>query len=142
MIQTVFISCMCLSNKDIRLHLKDFFFNFMIKLFTFLRLYYILGSSWSWSHGSLIYNYLCNQRLLPLTLWVWILLRARCTALCDKICHWLVAGQWFSSVSSNNQTDRCDITEILLKVVLNTITPPQAWAYGHKNFENKFVLVI
>jgi len=35
-------------------------------------------------------------------------------------------GGWFSSgtsVSSTNKTDRHDITEILLKVVLNTITP-------------------
>jgi hypothetical protein len=35
-----------------------------------------------------------------------------------------VAGQWFSSgplVSSTNKTDRHDITEILLKVALNTI---------------------
>jgi hypothetical protein len=35
-----------------------------------------------------------------------------------------MAGQWFSPgtlVSSTNKTDRHDITEILLKVVLNTI---------------------
>ena len=35
-----------------------------------------------------------------------------------------MAGQWFSSDipgSSTNKTDRQDITEILLKVVLNTI---------------------
>jgi hypothetical protein len=45
------------------------------------------------------------------------------TALCDKVCQWL-AGRWFSPgppVSSNNKTDRHDITEILLKVALNTI---------------------
>jgi hypothetical protein len=30
-------------------------------------------------------------------------------------------GQWFSPVSSTNKTDRHDITEILLKVVLCTI---------------------
>ena len=44
---------------------------------------------------------------------------------CDKVCHWLVAGQWFSlrtPVSSTNKTDHHDITEILLKVALNTIT--------------------
>ena len=29
-----------------------------------------------------------------------------------------VTGQWFSSVSSINKTDRHDITEILLKVAL------------------------
>ena len=37
-----------------------------------------------------------------------------------------MAGQWFSlgtSVSSNNKNDRHDITEILLKVALNTIPP-------------------
>jgi hypothetical protein len=35
-----------------------------------------------------------------------------------------VTGQWFSTgtpVSSTNKTDRHDITEILLKVALNTI---------------------
>jgi hypothetical protein len=36
------------------------------------------------------------------------------------------SGQWFSPgtpVSSTNKTDHDDITEILLKVALNTITP-------------------
>jgi len=28
------------------------------------------GSSWSWSYGCWIYNYLCNKCLSPLTLWV------------------------------------------------------------------------
>ena len=27
------------------------------------------GLSWSWSYGSWIYNYLCNQCLSPITLW-------------------------------------------------------------------------
>jgi hypothetical protein len=42
-----------------------------------------------------------------------------------KVCQWLAAGRWFSQgtpVSSTNKTDRHDITEILLKVGLNTIT--------------------
>jgi hypothetical protein len=34
-----------------------------------------------------------------------------------------VAGRWFSAVFSTNKTDRHDITEILLKVALNTIKP-------------------
>ena len=37
-----------------------------------------------------------------------------------------MTGRWFSPgipVSSTNKTDRHDITEKLLKVVLNTITP-------------------
>jgi hypothetical protein len=32
------------------------------------------------------------------------------------------AGRWFSPVSSTNKIDRHDITEILLKVALNSIT--------------------
>jgi hypothetical protein len=38
------------------------------------------------------------------------------TTLCDKVCQC-----WFSPVSFTNKTDRHDITEILLKVALNTI---------------------
>jgi hypothetical protein len=48
----------------------------------------------------------------------------RDTTLCDKVCQWLVTGQWFSPgtlVYSINKTDHHDITEILLKVALNTI---------------------
>ena len=54
------------------------------------------GQSWLWLYGSWIYNYLCNQCLSPLT-WVWILLMV-------------------------TYTRYNDITEILLKVALNTIT--------------------
>ena len=46
------------------------------------------------------------------------------TTLCDNVCQWLAAGRWFSPgtlVSFTNKTDSHDITEILLKVVLNTI---------------------
>jgi hypothetical protein len=39
----------------------------------------IKGLSWSWSYGSWIYNYLCNQCLSPLKLWAPIPLVARCT---------------------------------------------------------------
>ena len=83
--------------------------------------------SWSWSYGNWIYNYLCNQCLSPLTLWVWIPLRWGIldTTLCDKVCQWLVTGRWFSPgtpVSSANKTDCHYITEILLKVALDTIT--------------------
>ena len=44
------------------------------------------------------------------------------TTLFDKVCQWLVTGRWFSLVSPTNKTDSYDITEILLKVLLNTIT--------------------
>ena len=45
--------------------------------------------------------------------------------LCDKVCQWLVTGRWISpgpTVFSTNKTDRHDITEILLRVALNTIS--------------------
>jgi hypothetical protein len=79
-------------------------------------------------HGSWIYNYLCNQCQSPLTLWVWTPLRRGVlnTTLCDKVFQLLMACLWFSlstPVSSINTTDRYDITEILLKVVLSTIKP-------------------
>jgi hypothetical protein len=47
------------------------------------------------------------------------------TTLCDKVCQLLAAGRWFSqrtSVSFTYKTYHHDITEILLKVALNTIT--------------------
>jgi hypothetical protein len=54
------------------------------------------------------------------------LLCHRCgSTLCDKVCQWLATGRWLSPgtpVSSSNKTDRHYITEILLKVTLNTIT--------------------
>ena len=85
------------------------------------------GPSWSLSYGSCIYNYLCNQCLSPPTLWVriplgWGILD---TTLCDLVRQWLATGRCFSlgnPVSSTNKTDRHNITEILLKVTLNTIT--------------------
>jgi hypothetical protein len=85
---------------------------------------FFFGGGVSWSCGSWIYNYLCNQCLSSLTLWVRISIKARCTALCDKVCQWPATGRWFSPstpVSSTNKNDRHDITEILLKVALNTI---------------------
>ena len=71
-----------------------------------------MGPIWSWSYGSWIYNYLCKWNVLDTTLY-------------DKVCQWLAAGRWFSSgtpLSSTNKTDYHDITDILLKVALNTIT--------------------
>jgi hypothetical protein len=46
------------------------------------------------------------------------------TTLCHKVCQCLATGRWFSPgipVSSNKKTDCHEITEILLKVALNTI---------------------
>jgi len=47
------------------------------------------------------------------------------TTLCDKVCQRIATGRWFSSctpLSFTNKADRHDITEILLKVALSTIT--------------------
>jgi hypothetical protein len=57
-----------------------------------------------------IYNYLCNQCLSPLTLWVRIpfMRGVLDTTLCDKVCLWLSTGQWFfpsTTVSSTNKSD-------------------------------------
>ena len=71
-----------------------------ILFFSFLFLLYIY---WPWSYGIWIYNYLCNQFLSPLMLWV---------------CQCLSLG-----TPGSKKTDRHDITEILLKVVLSTIKP-------------------
>ena len=79
-----------------------------------------------WHQKCMIYKYLCNQCQSPLMLWVWIPYRQGVldTTLCDKVCQWLATGLWFSAgtpVSSTNKTDCHNITEILLKVALNTI---------------------
>ena len=101
-----------------------------------------MGPSWLWSYGSWIYNYLWNQCLSPLTLQVRIPLRwgVLDRTLCDKVCQWLGAGQWFSvsiPVSSTNNTDCHYVTTILLKVALNTIilTPP---SLTHSTFNDAY----
>ena len=46
------------------------------------------------------------------------------------VCQWLTTGRWFSMgtrVSSTNKTDHHDITEILLKVAINTIIFDIQW---------------
>jgi hypothetical protein len=53
-----------------------------------------------------------------------------------------VTGLWFSPVtpvSSTNKTDRQDISEILLKVALNTITP-NPFTVVHASYIEVFTL--
>ena len=74
----------------------------------------------------------------PLTLWDWIPLRRGVlnTILCDKACQWLAAALLFSlgnAVSSTNKTDCHEITEILEKVALNTITITHSRAYSKQD---------
>ena len=94
------------------------------------------GPSLSWSYGSWLYNYLCNQCQLPLTLQFRIPLGrgVHDKTFCDKVCQWLATCRWFSPVTPDSstsppisKTDRHDITEILLKVALNTITLTPWW---------------
>ena len=85
------------------------------------------GSSWSWSYSSWMYNYRCNRCLSSLVLWIWIPHRKGVfdTTICDKVYQWLAIVRWYlpgTPVSSTNKTDRHDITELLFKVALNTIT--------------------
>ena len=79
------------------------------------------GPSWSWSYGSWIYNYLCNQCLSPQMLWVWIPLKRVVldTTLYDKYVSDFAAGRRFSPgtpVSSTNKTD-CHNTLYNLNIV-------------------------
>jgi hypothetical protein len=74
--------------------------------------------------------------IVLLYLWVRISPRARCTTLCNQVCQWLAAGRWFSPgapVSFTNKTDLHDITEILLKVALNTINQPTIYCVNKYN---------
>jgi hypothetical protein len=61
-------------------------------------------------------NYMCNQCLSFLTLWDRIPTRRGVldTALCDKVCQWLVTGRCIfpgTPVFSTNKTDCHDITD-------------------------------
>ena len=67
-----------------------------------------------WSHGSWIYNYLCNQCLSLLKLWVLAPLMARCNRynIMWKVCQLLAICHWFSPgtpISSTNKTYIHDI---------------------------------
>jgi len=58
------------------------------------------------------------------------------TTSCDKVCQLLEAGRWFSPgipVSSTNNIEHQEITEILLKVAVNTIkqTCKNKWLLLH-----------
>jgi hypothetical protein len=57
------------------------------------------------------------------------------TTICDDSDLWQVGG-FLRVVFSTNKIDRNDITEILLKVVLNNITVTTVWSTGAKHVEN------
>jgi hypothetical protein len=63
------------------------------------------------------------------------------TTLCDKVWKWLATGRWFSPVSSSNKTDCHDITEILLKVTLNIITPDPKFETKESSQQNHAIVL-
>ena len=72
-------------------------------------------------YGSWIYNYLCNQCLSSLNLWVWILLMVRCTQFVSDLRQIVVFSRHSGFLHQLNWSPRY-IIEILLKVALSTIT--------------------
>ena len=60
------------------------------------------------------------------------------TTSCDVVWQWLAIGRWFSLISSINNTDHHDIVEILLKVVMNTITLTFVLRYQIRNDSGEF----
>jgi hypothetical protein len=97
---------------------------FDLKSFQWFYIRYIMLPSWSWSYVSWIYNDLCDRCISPLTLWVWFPLRRGVldTTVCDKVYQWLVQVVGFRRVFRFSPPMQLTGTEILLKVVLNTIT--------------------
>jgi hypothetical protein len=96
-------------------------------------------SSWTWSYGSWIYNYLCNQCLSPLTLWVRIPLRRGVldSTICDKVCQWLATCRWFSPwtpVSSTNKPDTIMTDPVFVweTLIINNILMLQSFALINK----------
>ena len=83
--------------------------------------FFVMGPSWS--HGSWIYNYLCNQCLSPQNLWVSNPAHGKMYSIQNYVIKFVCDLQQVDApVSSTNKTDRHDQTEILLKVALSTIT--------------------
>ena len=79
--------------------------------------------------------------LPPQKLWVWTPFMAQCTrsTLCEKVYQWLATCLWFSSGNPNSSTNKTnchewhDITEILLKVPLNTRNQPKQPTWWCRN---------
>ena len=90
--------------------------------------------SWSYGTGSWIYNYMYNQCLSPLRLWVWAPSIGEVYSIQyyvikfvgDKYDNGHVCGfLWILQFLPPIKIDRHDITEILLEVALSTIN--QTW---------------
>ena len=94
----------------------------MVQRYTTMLSVQILSKIWGCrNHDRMVVGFITTCAIISPPKWQGIL----DTTLCDKVCQWLAIGWCFSPdtpVSSTNKTDCYDFTEILLKVVLNTIT--------------------
>jgi hypothetical protein len=105
------------------LHFKELrcVFTANMNVFSNIEIQIKRGPSWSWSYGSWINNYLCNQCLIITTK---VVSSNPIHVEVYSIQHYAIVCQWLPTVtliSSTNTTDRHDITEILLKRALNII---------------------
>ena len=88
--------------------------------------------SWSWSYGSWIYNYLCNQWPSPLTLWVWIPLVQGVLdrTLRDKVCQWLSTG-WCVLQHPMTRDHIFNIHPVQLSYICLEFRLDRIWWYSH-----------
>jgi hypothetical protein len=110
----------------VSLHQQNVFRLYFICIVIFSPLFNI-HISWSNINDFMTFNWILRHLVYhtQIKLWVWTLWGVLDTTLCNKVCQWIVAGQWFSPktpLSSTNKTGPHHIIEILLKVVLNTMT--------------------
>jgi hypothetical protein len=79
----------------------------------------------------------------PITLTLWVRIHSWRSkldiTLYDKVYQQLAAGQWFSPVSSTNKTDRHDMSDVLLKMALNTINRTQNRLHGRTRNGNAII---
>jgi hypothetical protein len=76
-------------------------------------------------------GYACNVPVYTLHQYlIYIFLEGSFTYQGDKVYQLLAHGRWFSPASSTTKTDRHDIAEILLRVVLNTKNQNQSTYQG------------
>jgi hypothetical protein len=96
---------------------------------------------WLWSYSSWIYNYLCNQCLSSLMLWVQILLRQGVfeTTLSDKVCQWLVTGWWFSLCTPVSRPFNF-LTSLVVK--RNVLTTVLIFIIKSNNSNNNFIFIL
>jgi hypothetical protein len=97
----------------IMLHVGIFFFNTNITDFIQYKCKYLYFYNW-------IYNYLCNQCLSALMLWVKISTRARCTTQClisigrivHRYWHSCIFFTWYGPFWSGNHSDNSFVTSV------------------------------